>query len=84
MQLADLLLLSEWTRVFSSSVGLSSVSGRADCPPTGRSNVGFLIRFVNASEGMAAWRDALRIQPMDEPVVEPVWRLIDRSAPSSQ
>lgn len=65
--------------VFSSSMGLSSVSGRADCPPTGRSNVGLLIRFVNACEGMAAWRDVLRAQPMDEPVVEPVWRLIDRS-----
>jgi uncharacterized protein len=65
--------------VFSSSIGLSSVSGRADCPPTGRSNVGLLIRFVNASEGMAAWRDALRGQPLGEPVVEPVRRVIDRS-----
>lgn len=65
--------------VFSSASGLSSVSGRADCPPTGRSNVGILIRFTQESSGLVAWRDALRAQPMSESAVEPLQRVVDRS-----
>lgn len=34
--------------------GIVSVSGRADCPPTGRSNVGLNVRFLDATEGMRA------------------------------
>jgi uncharacterized protein len=64
--------------VFSSSFGLSSVSGRADCPPSGRSNIGLLVRFVDPGGGMAAWRDALKAQPMSEPAVERLCDLTDR------
>jgi uncharacterized FAD-dependent dehydrogenase len=64
--------------VFSSSVGLSSVSGRADCPPSGRSNVGLLIRYTDHRAGMAAWRDAVQVQPITEPTVERLCDLMDR------
>ena len=39
--------------------GLTTVSGRADCPPTGRSNFGLNVRFSDADEGMRALRRAL-------------------------
>ena len=35
--------------------GLVSVSGRADCPPTGRSNVGFNLRVKNADLAHSFW-----------------------------
>jgi uncharacterized protein len=65
--------------VFGSSTGLSSVSGRADCPPTGRSNIGLLVRLTDANAGMVAWRDIVRAQPMDEPAVECLHEIINRS-----
>jgi uncharacterized protein len=65
--------------VFGSSTGLSSVSGRADCPPTGRSNVGMLVRFTDANAGMVAWHDVVRAQPMAEPAVECLQQVIKRS-----
>lgn len=65
--------------VSTSSAGISSISGRADCPPTGRSNVGLLARFSEPRAGMAAWRDLLHSQPPVVPVVESVSELMDRS-----
>jgi len=40
--------------------GLTTVSGRADCPPTGRSNFGLNVRFSDADEGMRALGRALK------------------------
>lgn len=60
-----------------SSSDLTLVSGRADCPPTGRSNVGFMVRFTDPRAGMAAWRDALRRQPLEAPAVEQLDELMD-------
>jgi uncharacterized protein len=57
--------------------GLTSVSGRADCPPSGRSNIGFLVRFTDLRTGMAAWRESLCHQPLSEPVVEDLNDVID-------
>jgi hypothetical protein len=65
--------------VATSSSGLISVSGRADCPPTGRSNIGFLVRLTDVLAGAAALRDALRLQPLDRPIVEGLSDLIDPS-----
>jgi uncharacterized FAD-dependent dehydrogenase len=62
-----------------SSAGICSVSGRADCPPTGRSNVGLLARFSEPRAGMAAWRDLLYSRPSVVPVVESMSKLMDRS-----
>ena len=59
------------------SPGLTSVSGRADCPPSGRSNIGFLVRFTDLRTGMAAWRESLCHQPLSEPVVEEIGNVID-------
>lgn len=59
------------------SASLTSVSGRADCPPTGRSNVGFMLRFTDARTGMAAWKEALRSQPLEVPAVEHLDEMID-------
>jgi uncharacterized FAD-dependent dehydrogenase len=47
--------------------GLSTVSGRADGPPTDRSNVGLNVRFLDpgeASGALALVRDAAREQPI--------------------
>jgi uncharacterized FAD-dependent dehydrogenase len=38
-----------------SFLGIASVSGRADCPPTGRSNVGLLVRVPIESQAVV-WR----------------------------
>jgi uncharacterized FAD-dependent dehydrogenase len=65
--------------IVSSSEGLTSVSGRADCPPSGRSNIGLLVRFTDARAGMSAWKEALRLQPLDGPVVEAMSELMDPS-----
>jgi uncharacterized FAD-dependent dehydrogenase len=35
--------------------GWQVVSGRADCPPTGRSNVGFNVRVIEDGEGTHVW-----------------------------
>jgi uncharacterized protein len=40
--------------------GLTTVSGRADGPPTGRSNFGLNVRFADAGEGLDALEFALR------------------------
>jgi len=37
------------------SLGLLTVSGRADCAPTGRSNVGFNTRFLRRNDAQAEW-----------------------------
>jgi uncharacterized FAD-dependent dehydrogenase len=34
---------------------LTIFSGRADCPPTGKSNIGFLLRILDPKEGARAW-----------------------------
>lgn len=36
-------------------------SGRADCPPTGRSNIGFLMRMLDEKAGFTAWADWKRL-----------------------
>ncbi len=52
--------------------GLVSVSGRADCPPTGRSNVGFNLRVTDAELARSLWPLGIgpnggRVeQPLDE------------------
>lgn len=65
--------------VTAKSSGLTSVSGRAGCPPSGRSNIGFLVRFTDLRTGMAAWRESLCHQPLSEPVVENISNVIDSS-----
>lgn len=39
--------------------GLTTLSGRADCPPTGRSNVGFNLRVTDARDADRLWREVL-------------------------
>jgi len=56
--------------VATSAGGITSVSGRADCPPTGRSNVGVSVRYADARKGLSALRAARRSQPAAEPAVE--------------
>ncbi len=52
--------------------GLVSVSGRADCPPTGKSNVGFNLRVTDAELARSLWPQGLGsagasiAQPLDE------------------
>jgi uncharacterized protein len=58
--------------VTTSAAGLTSVSGRADCPPTGYSSVGLLVRYTAARSGMAAWHEAKPIRPGEQPAVEPI------------
>lgn len=65
--------------VVASAGGLTAVSGRADCAPTGRSSVGFLIRYTDAQAGMAAWREAQHSQPASDPAIEPLRDLADRN-----
>lgn len=64
--------------VVTSADGLTAVSGRADCPPTGRSSIGLLIRYTDPQTGLAAWREAQRCQPVADPAVEPLGALMDR------
>jgi uncharacterized protein len=50
-----------------------TLSGRADCPPTGMSNVGFNVRIVHEPTARAVWPgliDAIRADP--EPTVLPL------------
>lgn len=50
-----------------------SVSGRADCPASGLSNVGFNLRILRAAEGMATWRSIeARLRALTGPVREPL------------
>lgn len=65
--------------IFASSGGISAVSGRADCPATGYSNIGFLVRFSAAAAGMTAWREALRVQPISHPLVASMTDIMDRT-----
>jgi uncharacterized protein len=65
--------------VTTKSSGLTSVSGRADCPPSGRSNIGFLVRFMEPRTGMKAWRESLCCQPLSGPVVEGISDVITSS-----
>jgi len=41
--------------VLTNTQGLWTVSGRADCPPTGRSNIGFNLRITNQPEAGPEW-----------------------------
>lgn len=50
----------------------TTVSGRADCAPTGRSNIGFNLRLENAAEACRVWpRIVTRVQAADALVCEP-------------
>lgn len=61
--------------------GFLCLSGRADCPPTGKSNVGFNIRITDEDLGRRLWPEALRrISSLREPVIKPFKELIEESA----
>ncbi|MFJ1529766.1 FAD-dependent oxidoreductase [Streptomyces mirabilis] len=47
--------------------GWVTLSGRADCPPTGRSNVGFNLRVSNESEAALLWRRASLLSERAQP-----------------
>ncbi|GHD40556.1 hypothetical protein GCM10010335_41560 [Streptomyces galbus] len=47
--------------------GWVTLSGRADCPPTGRSNVGFNLRVSNESEAALIWRGAALLSEGAQP-----------------
>lgn len=47
--------------------GWVTLSGRADCPPTGRSNVGFNLRVSNESEAALLWRGASLLSQGTQP-----------------
>lgn len=65
--------------VATSAGGFTSVSGRADCPPTGQSNVGVSVRYQDARKGLSALRAAQRNQPATEPAVEHFGQVFGRS-----
>ena len=51
------------------AAGIFSVSGRADCPPTGRSNIGFNVRLTNPSRIAEVWPSLReRLQTQTAPV----------------
>lgn len=53
--------------------GVLTASGRADCPPTGESNVGWLLRMTDRDVGLRALSDALRANAsLDRLVREPL------------
>lgn len=53
--------------------GLRSVSGRADGPPSGRSNVGFNVRVRDEDSGLCIWEDVRqRLVSAELPVTEPL------------
>lgn len=59
------LVVPTWT------AGLFSVSGRADCPPTGRSNAGFNVRILDADLAQEVWQELLpRLFSCSRPATE--------------
>ena len=49
---------------------IHAASGRADCPPTGRSNIGFNVRFVRPVEATAIWAHFVRTAArLHQPVI---------------
>jgi len=42
--------------VLSNTLGLWTVSGRSDCPPTGKTNIGFNTRVLDRETAMRGWR----------------------------
>lgn len=58
--------------------GVTSVSGRADCPPTGRSNVGFNLRIADETFARELWPAA---GLGGEPVVRPLDEFLRDGAP---
>jgi len=42
--------------VLSNTLGLWTVSGRSDCPPTGMTNIGFNTRVLDEATAMQGWR----------------------------
>ncbi|MBI4668010.1 MAG: hypothetical protein HY747_02310 [Elusimicrobia bacterium] len=42
--------------VLSNTLGLWTVSGRSDCPPTGKTNIGFNTRIFDEKTAQAGWR----------------------------
>lgn len=72
--------------------GLATLSGRADCPPTGMSNVGFNLRVSDPRDADRLWREILprvRLFSRDHagslpwPAAEPLERLLDHRSPLS-
>lgn len=47
--------------------GWVTLSGRADCPPTGRSNVGFNLRVSNEGDAALLWRGASLLSKEAQP-----------------
>lgn len=68
-----------------SSHGVLSVSGRADCAPSGRSNVGFNVRLLDAADVMREWPallERLRLAPVV--VAAPLATLLPDAAPDAR
>jgi uncharacterized protein len=58
---------------------VGTVSGRADCPPTGRSNIGFNVRFKDPQKVARVWRQVRdTLQTLGEPVREELGVFLDR------
>lgn len=58
-----------------------AVSGRADCPPTGRSNVGFNVRFLDSNAAAAVQRHTFTVaRGLREPVAGRLGEFLERRA----
>jgi uncharacterized FAD-dependent dehydrogenase len=56
--------------VWTASQNIHAASGRGDCPPTGRSNIGFNVRFVRQFEVADVWTRFVRtVANLHQPVV---------------
>ena len=58
--------------------GWVSVSGRADGPPTGRSNVGFNLRVTDAGLARALWPDGLPVPGWPGVAAQPLGEMLSR------
>ena len=62
---------------------LRTVSGRADCPSTGRSNIGLNVRVTDPSIGGTLWRDLSKaVASFGRPAVEPLAAFVRSGANS--
>ena len=53
--------------------GIMTVSGRADCPPTGRSNIALNVRLHEAEQAMRIWKQLLpRLRELHTVIQEPL------------
>jgi uncharacterized FAD-dependent dehydrogenase len=67
------------------SHGVASVSGRADCAPSGRSNVGFNVRLLDPSDIVREWPPLLeRLRLARFPAEAPLAALLPGGGPDSE